>query len=87
MNADGSNQRRLTAPVLEAFFPDWSPNGTHILFTSNQSLPHGNVYVMNADGSGLKQLTHVLTPHQAGFANFSPDGRKREYLANGVSGG
>jgi TolB protein len=78
MNANGSNQHRLTAPALEAFYPDWSPDGTHILFTSNCCIGHSNVYVINADGTGLRQLTHVprTSPGGAGFASYSPDGKK-----------
>jgi len=76
MNVDGSNQVRLTAPQVEAFFPDWSPDGAHIIFTDRCCLPYSNVWVMNPDGTGLKQLTHMPAKHNAGFASYSPDGKK-----------
>jgi dipeptidyl aminopeptidase/acylaminoacyl peptidase len=33
MNANGSNQQRLTDPA-QGFYPDWSPDGTHIIFSA-----------------------------------------------------
>src|SRR2546430_17277825 len=76
MKADGSNLHRLTAPELEALYPDWSPDGAHILFTDHCCLPHSNIWVMNGDGSGLKQLTHFPLKHSGQFGTYSPDGKK-----------
>ena len=51
--------------------PAWSPNGGRIAFDSNRS---GNldVYSMNADGSGVKQLT--TSPALDALPAWSPDG-------------
>jgi Tol biopolymer transport system component len=53
-DADGSNQTRLTDPamVLNASSPAWSPDGARIAFTNFYG-----IYVINADGSHLLQLT------------------------------
>jgi Tol biopolymer transport system component len=42
---------------VEDALPAWSPDGTCIAFSSNRD---GNreIYVMNADGSGVARLTH-----------------------------
>ena len=37
---------------------------------------HGEIFVMNPDGSGLRQLTHVPPKSNAAFATYSPDGTK-----------
>jgi Tol biopolymer transport system component len=63
VNADGSGLRQLTdLPERErSVFNGWAPSGTRIAFTSNEDsrLRHGNsdVYVVNADGTGLVNLT------------------------------
>jgi Tol biopolymer transport system component len=56
--ADGSQGLQLTAPPLIAELPHWSPDGKRIAFAGNfPNQPH-RVYVVNADGSGLRQVTH-----------------------------
>ncbi|MCH8045289.1 MAG: PD40 domain-containing protein [Planctomycetes bacterium] len=57
MNADGSNQQRLTdSPGIDAH-PVFSPDGRRIAFTSNRD---GNyeIYVMNADGKNVRRVTN-----------------------------
>jgi TolB protein len=50
MNADGSNQTRLTTDPAREFGAAWSPDGTKIAFL--RSLPaERDVYILNADGS------------------------------------
>ena len=67
MNADGSRQRRLMRRGRQ---PLWSPDGRRLAFTRGQG--GGSVYVVNADGSGERNLTRGPVRDFA----WSPDGRK-----------
>src|SRR5215204_1800961 len=56
--------------------PDFSPDGRRIAFTSNRD-QQGEVYVMNADGSGPKRLTRRAGDDWA--PDFSPDGKRLSF--------
>ncbi|OGO18454.1 MAG: hypothetical protein A2Z15_02820 [Chloroflexi bacterium RBG_16_50_11] len=58
MDIDGGNMVRLTDNTLYDDFPDWSPNGSKIVYVSQpNSSTDAKIYVMNTDGSGKQQLT------------------------------
>jgi hypothetical protein len=59
MNADGSNQARLTVNGEQDSDPKWSPDGTKIAFLSSRDGRFGEIYTMNPDGSGLVNLTNA----------------------------
>jgi uncharacterized repeat protein (TIGR01451 family) len=73
MNADGTNQTRLTNNTANDARASFSPDGNKIAFGSNRD---GNyeIYVMNADGTGQTRLTS--DPADDYIPNFSPDGSK-----------
>ena len=73
MNADGSEQKRLTNSPAQDANPSFSPDGNKIAFTSNRD---GNVeiYVMNADGTEQKKLTNNSVVDYT--PSWSPDGNK-----------
>ena len=57
MNADGSGQSvNLTNSPEIDFEPSWSPDGSQIVWSSG-SEGYLNIFVMNADGSNVRQLT------------------------------
>jgi Tol biopolymer transport system component len=71
MNADGSEQIRLTHNFGEDTLPNWSPDGTRLAFNS-ATVGDTDIYVINADGTGLTQLTSDPAPEYD--PSWSPDG-------------
>jgi len=78
MNSDGSNQTRLTFnPTADSGPVSFSPDGKRFAFSRNASSDGGgiynyDIYVMNADGTGLEQLT--TNPEFDAEPVWSPDG-------------
>lgn len=85
MNVDGSKVKRLTFEGVFNSSPSWSPDGTKIAF-AGQSEDHFDIFVMNADGSGMIRLTSSKKPNGKWSSNedpsFSPDGRFVMYSSN-----
>ena len=82
MNADGSNQTRLTNHLAVDDEPKWSPDGSKIAFHSRRD-GNDEVYVMNADGSSQTNLTNNLDLDLD--PSWSPDGSKIAFA--GARGG
>jgi len=77
MGAHGSNVRQLTPASLQAGAPDWSPDGSRIVFDTNCCNPqHSAIWTMRADGTGLpEQLTFPGDDHDFVPA-YAPAGDK-----------
>jgi Tol biopolymer transport system component len=64
--------------------PAWSPDGRKIAFQSKRrfgsNAGKGEIYVMNADGSGKRNLTRNRA--QDGSPSWSPDGRRIGFVSN-----
>jgi Tol biopolymer transport system component len=60
--------------------PSWSPDGRRIAFTG-ASDRSSDIFVVNADGTGLRNLTRSPTAHDHGPA-WSPDGRLITFVSN-----
>jgi TolB protein len=70
---DGTAHLNLTRSKAENGAPAWSPDGHKIAFHSNR---HGamNIYVMDADGGGVRQLTKGNLA--SWLPSWSGDGKK-----------
>jgi Tol biopolymer transport system component len=89
VNADGSGLRRVTPYKLRAGDgPDWSPDGTQILFRSpeTEDFLHSNIFTIHPDGTGLRQVTHAGPSTKVYSASFSPDGGSITVGMTGVDG-
>jgi Tol biopolymer transport system component len=60
--------------IFEDAYPCWSPDGSRIVFHSTRAGDEDQVFIMNADGSGVKQLTFTEEANRT--AVFSPDGTR-----------
>lgn len=79
--SDGSI-RRLTATEGGEFYPRWSPDGMKILYGATKrgltdretNMEDEHIWVMNADGSGRREIGSVIDNRQ-GNAVWSADGQ------------
>ena len=74
---DGSNVRKLSKLPSASFNAVYSPDQTMIAFARADSTRQLQVWLMNADGSGERQLTRFATEEGSPqWPAWSPDGTK-----------
>ena len=75
MDADGSNERRLTSHPQNDTSPCWSPDGKQIAFTGiRDGLP--NIHIMELATGNIRQLTkNEDRKAYASSPSWSPDGK------------
>lgn len=69
------NERRITRGFALDQSPAWSPDARSFAFSRN-----GDIFIANADGSGMKQLTRSYAIEVS--PAWSPDGRKLAFVSD-----
>ena len=77
MLSDATGLENISSDVAQDGQPAWSPDGTKLAFVSTRG---GNgttadIYVMNADGTGVKRLTNTPQVNET-EPSWSPDGEE-----------
>jgi dipeptidyl aminopeptidase/acylaminoacyl peptidase len=81
LNVADNSIRRLTATEYNEYEPLWSPDGKHIVYRGTRrgltdretTMEDTHVWLMNADGSGRREIGAVLDDRQ-GVPKWAPDG-------------
>src|SRR5262245_13500018 len=89
MASDGTQKKQLTFPVKDLYTPEGSSANApawlysrRIAYWAGIEHAYGQIWVMNADGSGKKQLTRAAAPASSDNPVWSPDGAKLLFDTN-----
>ena len=84
VDRDGTGVKQLTFDSEMDDQPAWSPDGTKIAFRSFRTRLLGDIWVMNADGTNLVNLTPDPLPATTDELQptWSPDGTRIAYSSN-----
>ena len=83
MRSDGQEQTNLSRDEAGDFNPQWSPDGSRIVFLSTRLAPERfydtDIFVMNRDGSSVSLVTDG--PDQVGAPSWSPKSDAIAYVS------
>src|SRR5437899_1108797 len=87
MNADATGLTKIGRAAFDGS-PAWSPDGRWIAFRSENQGPYGpfgRIFVINADGTGLRQVTPDTPDYTFDDGpTWSPDGKRIAFARNGL---
>ena len=78
INTDGTGLANVNSSIPpNQYFrdPKWSPDGTKIAFSGGKLNEEYDIYTVNADGTGLTNITQTPNVREYHF-DWSPDGTK-----------
>lgn len=67
--------------------PVWSADGSRLLFLGSDAQRRNHVWVVERDGSGLRNVSQPHSPRGSHWADLSPDGRFVAWVAERASPG
>jgi Tol biopolymer transport system component len=85
MKTDGSGKANLThdQAIRKDQAPSWSPDGSKIVFSRHSSAGGSSIMLVNADGTGLKNLTGIATTDAENVGpRWSADGSRVVFASN-----
>jgi Tol biopolymer transport system component len=87
MNADGTSRNRITRTSTFEYDPVLSPDGTKIAFAAlvHPKDRRTNLFIINADGSGQRQITQNPSGKLVQSPAWSPDGEKLLFIKRKVN--
>lgn len=89
MDTQGSQQKQLTPADLRAGeITAPAADGKHIAFINNQNTPPAlpnTIFVMNLDGSGVREITQAVGTSHDVSPNYSPDGTHIVFASDRMS--
>jgi TolB protein len=75
VNPDTGDARNLTrSPKSQERYPSWSPDGKRVAFNSDRDGAF-NLYLIDADGANLRQLTHEKRGVETGMQSWTAGGK------------
>lgn len=83
MGPDGKDPVKITNNPADDWDPAWSPDGSQVAFISNRENGKESgqfIYVMNADGNGVRQLS---LENESKWPDWSHDGSRITYTHKG----
>jgi TolB protein len=77
INPQTGDARNISRALgTEERYPQWSPDGQQIVYTSNRGDGETyNLFISNADGSKIKRLTQMMVGSVAYWASWTADGQ------------
>ena len=80
VNANGTNNTRITYNTTPEFWMDWSPDGAKIAYNTMTSSGNYDIALVNTDGSN--QINIAQTTSNEYLPSWSPDSQRIAYRAN-----
>jgi Tol biopolymer transport system component len=80
--SDGAERRKILS-LAGMMMPSWSPDGRRIAFLTREPVQNGaaSLWILDADGSGLRQLPMEGLALLDSPPNWSPDGKAIAFVA------